>query len=111
MNKWIKKDDKVVIIAGNEKGRTGKVLSRTGEKVVIQGLNIRKKHVKRKTKMPTPEIMELEMPIHISNVKICNDEGKALKLKVRLTAKSGKELIYEDSGKAVVYRKIGGAKA
>lgn len=111
MNKWIKKDDKVVVITGNEKGRTGKVLSRQGERIVVQGLNIRKKHVKRKTKMPTPEIMELEMPIHISNVKICNDEGVALKLKVRLTAKGDKELVYEDNGKSVVYRKIGGAKA
>jgi large subunit ribosomal protein L24 len=110
MKKWIKKDDKVVVIAGNEKGRVGKVLSRKDERVVVQGLNIRKKHIKRKSKMPTPEIMEKEMSMHISNVQICGDDDKPLKLKVKQTAKS-KKLVYEAGGKEVVYREIWGAKA
>lgn len=109
MNKWIKKDDKVVVTAGNERGKTGKVLSRSEERVTVQGLNIRKKHVKRKSKVPTPEIMEFETPMHISNVRICNEDGKPLKLKVRLSAKGKKELIYKDGGKEIVYREIAGA--
>jgi len=108
-SKWIKKDDKVVVLTGNESGRTGKILSRKGERVVIQGLNIRKKHVKRRSKVPTPDVMEIEMPIHISNVKICNDEGKPLKLEVR-ESKDGskKELIYREGKKEVVYRQLRG---
>lgn len=105
MSRWIKKEDKVIVIAGNERGRVGKVLSRDEDRVVVQGLNIRKKHVKRKSKVPTPEIMELEMPMHISNVSICNDEGKPLHLKVR-ESEGAKELFYLDGKKEVVYRQI-----
>ncbi|MBI2743887.1 MAG: 50S ribosomal protein L24 [Chlamydiales bacterium] len=110
MNKWIKKDDTVVVIAGNERGKTGKVLSRKAERVVVQGLNIRKKHVKRKSKVPTPEIMEFEMSMHISNVRICGEDGKPLKLKARVSSKGKKELIYLDGSKEVVYREISGAE-
>jgi large subunit ribosomal protein L24 len=106
MSKWIKKDDNVRVIAGNENGRTGKVLSRKGDRVVIQGLNIRKKHVKRRSKVPTPEIMELEMPIHVSNVQICSAEGTPLKLKMKISANGKKELVYLDGKKEVVYREI-----
>ena len=109
MSKWVKKDDKVLIIAGNERGRTGKVLSREDDRVIVQGLNLRKKHVKRKSKVPTPEIMELEMPIHVSNVKICNEEGKPLQIKVRASGTS-KELVYLDGKKEVVYREIRAAE-
>ncbi len=106
MSKWIKKDDTVLVTTGNEKGRTGKVLSRQGEKVVIQGLNIRKKHVKRRSKVPTPEVMELEMPMHISNVKVCNEDGKALELKMRTGKNGKKDLVYLEGKKEVVYREL-----
>ncbi len=111
MSKWIKKDDKVLVIAGNERGRSGKVLSRDKDRVVVQGLNIRKKHVKRKSKVPTPEIMEMEMSMHISNVRICNDADKALRLKVRVKDDGKKELFYKEGKKEVVFREIRGAKA
>jgi large subunit ribosomal protein L24 len=111
MSKWIKKDDKVLVIAGNERGRSGKVLSRDEDRVVVQGLNIRKKHVKRKSKVPTPEIMEMEMPMHISNVRICSDADKPLRLKVRIKDDGKKELVYKEGKKEVVFREIRGAKA
>jgi large subunit ribosomal protein L24 len=81
------------------------VLSREGDRIVVQGLNIRKKHVKRKSKVPTPEIMELEMPIHVSNVKICDEDGKPLHIRVRESG-TNKELFYFDGKKEVVYREI-----
>ncbi|MFI5333996.1 MAG: 50S ribosomal protein L24 [Chlamydiales bacterium] len=106
-NKWIKKDDTVVVLTGNESGRTGKILSRKGDRVVVQGLNIRKKHAKRKTKVPTPGVMEIEMPIHISNVCICAEDGKPIKLKVRQSADGQtKELVYHEGKKDVVFRKL-----
>jgi large subunit ribosomal protein L24 len=106
MSKWIKKDDKVVVIAGNDKGRTGTVLSRTEERIVLQGINIRKRHLKRRSQAAGPTIVEKEMPIHISNVSLCNADGKPVKVRVRTGAKGVKELFYIDGGKEVVHRKL-----
>lgn len=105
MSKWIKKGDKVLVIAGNEKGKSGTVLSRKEDRVVIQGLNIRKKHVKRKSQVDKGMI-EIETPIHVSNVMICADDGKPVKLKVKLSAKGKKQLVYLQNDKEVVHRDI-----
>lgn len=105
MSKWIKKGDKVAIIAGNEKGKTGEVIRMKGEKILIQGVNIRKKHAKRKTKAPGAEILEIEVPIHISNVSLCNADGKPVKVKVR-ESNGKKELVYLEGGKEVSLRSI-----
>jgi large subunit ribosomal protein L24 len=105
MTQWIKKGDKVRIIAGNDRGRSGTVLRRKKDRIVIQGINIRKKHVKRRAQAQTPSIIEMEMPIHVSNVCICDDEGKALCLKVKQTKKE-KELIYRQGDKDVSFRTL-----
>ncbi|HSW87340.1 MAG TPA: 50S ribosomal protein L24 [Rhabdochlamydiaceae bacterium] len=105
MSKWIKKGDKVIVISGNEKGKTGTVLSRDEDKILIQGINIRKKHAKRRQKTAASEILEIEMPIHVSNIKICSTSGKPVKIKCRLTDES-KELFYLENGKPVVHRQI-----
>jgi large subunit ribosomal protein L24 len=105
MSKWIKKGDKVLVTAGNEKGKTGEVLARKGERVVVQGLNIRKKHVRRKTQADRG-IVEMEMPIHASNVALCTDEGKRMKVKVKITGKGKKQLVYMDKEKEVVFREL-----
>ncbi len=105
MSKWIKKGDKVLVTAGNEKGKIGTILARKGDRVVVQGLNIRKKHVKRKTQVDKG-IVEMEMPIHASNVAVCTEEGKKIKLKVKFTSKGKKQLVYMDKDKEVVFREI-----
>lgn len=105
MSKWIRKGDKVLVLAGNEKGKTGTVLSRKGERVLIQGLNVRKKHVKRKTQADRG-IIDIEVPIHVSNVAICNDEGKAVKIQVKLSGKGKKQLVYLENDKEVIYREV-----
>ena len=102
MSKWIRRGDKVVVIAGNEKGQTGTVLNRSGHRVVIEGLNIRKKHIRPKSRA-SQGIVEMETPMHISNVSLCNEKGTAIKVKVKQT-KSGKQLIYLEADKEVVYR-------
>jgi large subunit ribosomal protein L24 len=83
MSKAIKKGDKVVVTAGNDRGRTGSVLRRKEDRVVIQGINIRKKHAKRKAQVQTPSIIEIEMPIHISNVALCDENGQPMRRKVK----------------------------
>jgi large subunit ribosomal protein L24 len=106
MSKWIRKGDKVVVIAGNEKGKQGEVIARTEERVIIQGVNIRKKHAKRREKMPGTEILEMEMPLHISNVALCDSNGKAVKPKVRLNKNGDKELFYLEAGNEIVLRQV-----
>lgn len=106
MSKWIKKGEKVVVIAGNDKGKTGDVIRRDGDRVLIQGINIRKKHAKRKTKAPGAEILEIEVPIHISNVSLCNADGKPVRVKVRQSKDGAKELFYLDNGKEVSFRQV-----
>ena len=106
MSKWIKKGDKVVVIAGNDRGKTGEVIARKEDRVLIQGINIRKKHVKRRAKAGAGEIHEIEAPMHISNVSLCDPEGKPVKAKVRITGDK-KELFYFDGHKEITLRQVG----
>ncbi len=66
----VKKDDMVQVIAGDYKGTTGKVLRvlREENKVIVQGINLAKKHVKPSRKSPSGGRINIEQPIHISNV-------------------------------------------
>jgi len=104
-HKWIRKGDKVVVATGNDRGRVGTVLKRQGDKVVIQGINIRKKHVKRRSQAQMPTIIELEMPLHISNIFLCDDDDKKICVKARQFKKE-KRLIYFKGEKEVVLRSL-----
>lgn len=105
MSRWIKKGDKIVVIAGNDRGKTGEVVARQGQRVIVQGVNIRKKHAKRRAKVGAGEIHEIEMPIHISNVRLCDSEGKPVKAKVRITEKA-KEIYYMQGDNEVTLRQL-----
>ncbi len=105
MSKWIKKGDKVLVTAGNDRGRTGSVLRRSVDHVVIQGMNIRKKHAKRRSEVQTPSIIEMEMPIHISKVRLCDEEGKAVCVRTRRSKKE-KVLFYMKGDKEIVLRTL-----
>jgi large subunit ribosomal protein L24 len=67
----IKKGDNVIVIAGSNKGKKGKVLKAMPilNKVVVEGVNLRKKAHKARKKGDVSQIIELAMPIHVSNVK------------------------------------------
>ena len=62
--------DKVTVIAGSNKGKSGKILKVLNDKVVVEGVNVVKKHIKPKYNGGTGEITEVEAPIHRSNVKL-----------------------------------------
>ncbi len=73
----IRTGDNVVVIAGKNKGKTGKVmrvLAKT-EKVVIEGVNMVKRHV-RKNRERAGQIIEFEAPIHVSNVMLVDPKSK-----------------------------------
>lgn len=105
MSKWIKKGDKVIIIAGNDKGKTGEVIARGSDSVIVRGINIRQKHVKPKEKNGEGRLEKREMPVHISNVNICSAEGKPVSLKARIV-NGTKELYYMNGQTEVVHRQI-----
>ena len=106
MSRWIRKGDKVVVISGNEKGKTGEVIARNEDRIIVQGVNIRKKHAKRKQKAPGAEILEMEMSFHVSNAALCNEDGKPVKAKVRMNKDGSKELYYLEGGKEVALRQL-----
>ena len=122
MSKWIKKGDKLIVICGNDKGKIGEVLSRitgksktnkagkviseAGDRVIVQGVNIRKKHAKRRENTPGTGILEMEMPFHVSNVALCNTDGKAVRPKVRVGKGGEKELFYLEGGKEIALRNV-----
>ena len=100
----IKKDDTVIVLAGEDKGKTGKVLKVYVDKqrALVEGVNIVKKSAKPSAKNPQGGIIEQEAPIHISNLSLIDPKsGKATRIaikktddgkKVRVAKKSGEEI-------------------
>ncbi|MEW6306503.1 MAG: 50S ribosomal protein L24 [Verrucomicrobiota bacterium] len=68
----VKKGDEVVIIAGTERGKRGKIkeVLRSKDRVVIEGAKLMKKHVRKNQQNPQGAIVELEGSIHVSNVML-----------------------------------------
>ncbi len=96
----LKVGDEVIVTAGNSKGRRGRVKQLRGERVVVEGVNLVKRHVRAATNQPGG-ILEVEAPVHASNVMHVDPEsGKATRVrvelrdgeKVRVAVKSGKDL-------------------
>jgi large subunit ribosomal protein L24 len=76
----VRKGDTVTVITGNHKGASGKILAVLPKKqqVLIEGVRIIKKHVRKTQENPNGAIVEREGPIHISNVKLLEKHaGKA----------------------------------
>ncbi len=99
----IKKGDNVIVIAGNSKGKTGKVLTVIPEKdrVIVEGVAMVSKHTKPNAKNPQGGIVKQEASIHVSNVALVDPKsGKATRIgykvedgkKVRVAKKSGEEI-------------------
>ncbi|MBF0709917.1 MULTISPECIES: 50S ribosomal protein L24 [unclassified Gemella] len=100
---FIKKGDKVVVITGKDKGKVGIVKEALPkeDRVVVEGVNIVKKHTKSSQEAPQGGRIEFEAPVHVSNVMLQDPEtGKPTRVgfevkdgkKVRISKKSGKEI-------------------
>ena len=72
----LKTGDKVVVISGANKGKEGKITKVLDNKVVVEGVNLRKRHLKPKNNNGTGEIVEVERPIHRSNVMLVDPKTK-----------------------------------
>ena len=98
----IKKGDKIKVTCGEHKGSEGKVVKILKEKnkLIVEGINIVKKHLKPNSQNPKGGIKEVESPIHISNISFVTKEGDATRIgykiedgkKVRISTKT-KEII------------------
>ena len=99
----LKKGDNVIVLSGNDKGKTGEILEiiPSTQKVIVKGVNIRKKHVKPRKAGEEGGIIPSEYPIHSSKVNVvCPKCGKASKIgyvieegkKVRVCKKCGAKL-------------------
>lgn len=92
----IRKNDKVIVITGNDKGKTGKVLKvfPKDNRVIIEGINVRKRHTKPSQRNPQGGILEKEAPINVSNVMLLdpkkNEPTKIGSQKI-IDEKTGKE--------------------
>ena len=95
MKLHVKKGDTVMVIAGEDKGKTGKVLAVYPEKnrAIVEGRNLVKKHTKPNAKNTQGGIVEQEAPIHISNLMVM--EGKTpTRIGRKISEKTGKLVRY-----------------
>ena len=99
----IRKGDQVIVIAGADKGKKGEVVRVAGDRVVVQNINIVKRHTK-----PNPQagnaggIVEKEAPIHISNVMLLNPaSGKGERIGFKVLENGRKVRVFRSSGEAI----------
>lgn len=100
----IKKGDTVIVLAGEDKGKTGKVLQvlKEKERAIVEGVRIVTKSAKPSAKNPQGGFIKMEAPIHISNISLIDPKsGKPTRIgikktddgkKVRIAKKSGEEI-------------------
>jgi large subunit ribosomal protein L24 len=102
MARHIIKGDSVIVTSGNDRGTIGKVLRvmPDGDRVLVQGVNVRSRHMKPSQQNPQGRIIRKELPVHISNVSPVVDgkpsrvrfETRADGSKVRVAVRGGKDL-------------------
>ena len=99
----IVRNDEVVVITGNHKGKTGKVrkVLRDSDRVIVEGVNVVKRHQKPSQLNPEGGIVEKEASLHVSNVALIDPESKkATRVRLegegtdkkRVSTKSGKQI-------------------
>lgn len=103
MNK-IRKGDQVIVLAGRDKGKRGKISLRVDDShVVVEGINVVKKHVRpNPMKGTTGGIVDKTMPIHQSNIAIYNPAtGKADRVGIKLLADGKKVRVFKSNGEEI----------
>jgi large subunit ribosomal protein L24 len=100
----IRKGDTVMVIAGDDKGKTGRVLSVDAEKrrVVVEKVNFVKRHTKARGQGQKSGILEKEAPLAISNVLLYDQKaGKGVRVSMRKTKEGKRERVSRATGEAV----------
>ncbi|MDD2591533.1 MAG: 50S ribosomal protein L24 [Erysipelotrichaceae bacterium] len=99
----IKKGDKVIVITGADKGTIGEVTKvyPTKDQVIVEGVNLRKKHMKPSQANPDGGVIEKEMPIHASNVMAYDAKAKKASRIGFKEIKGKKTRVYTKTGTAL----------
>jgi large subunit ribosomal protein L24 len=98
----IRKNDEVAVIAGKDKGKTGRVLrvDRDAGRVLVEGVNLAKKAMRKRRQEDRGGIMDIEMPIHISNVMLMTRNEKPTRVSTKVE-NGEKTRVARKSGEAV----------
>jgi large subunit ribosomal protein L24 len=98
----IRKDDTVVVLAGKDKGKTGKVLQviPSDERAVVQGLNLVRRHT-RQTASQEAGIYTREAPIHLSNLAVADKNGKASRVGFKINEDGTKVRVAKTTGDVI----------
>ncbi len=100
----IKKDDRVIVLTGKDKGKTGSVTKTLDDgRVFVSGINMIKKHTKANPQMGQPGgIIEKEAPIQMSNIAILNKgTNKADRVGIKITEDGKKVRIFKSTGEQI----------
>ena len=102
MNK-LRQDDEVIVLSGKDKGKRGAISSIAGDRVIVNGINMAKRHTK-----PNPNlgqaggIIEKEASIHISNIAIFNPETNAAdKVKIQMDVDGTKVRVFSSNKQSI----------
>ena len=93
MGLGVKKGDKVVVLAGRNKGKTGKVLKVIPDKhcLIVEGVNLVKRHIRRRSESESGGIKEVPASVNISNVSLfCTNCNRGVKFGVKISTDKSK---------------------
>lgn len=99
----IRKNDQVLIIAGKDKGKKGKVIGvlKSAQKIIVENINLAKKHRRARKQGEKGQIVQIPRPLHISNVKlICSKCGQPSRVGYKMT-EGGKFRICKRCGQEI----------
>lgn len=98
----VKRDDNVVVITGKDKGKSGKILRAypTRDLVLVEGINIKKKHVRATKQGGKGQIVDRPAPIHVSNVRLADKPKKEKKVAAPKAEKTEKKAAPAKKAKA-----------
>ncbi len=93
----LKKNDNVKVLAGKDKGKSGRILKidHESQRVIVQGVNMVKKTMKKRSQQDQGGIKEIEAPIHVSNLAILVKNGQTSRIGFK----------FDESGKKIRYAK------
>ncbi|MBP3834890.1 MAG: 50S ribosomal protein L24 [Prevotella sp.] len=100
----IKKGDTVIVLTGEDKGKTGKVLQvlKEKEQAIVEGVRIVTKSAKPSAKNPQGGFIKMEAPIHISNISLIDPKsGKPTRISIKKTDDGKKVRIAKKSGEEI----------
>jgi large subunit ribosomal protein L24 len=102
MSLRIKKGDKVIVCAGRDKGKTGKILKFSKDRVIVEGVNLVKKHIRRRSESEPGGIKEIPTALSISNVSLfCSNCNKGVRFGIKNLDKKSKMRICRKCNKPI----------